>query len=96
MKAILLVFVLLLAACTHATEFVKADPPPENCDPICRTKCEVDPNIKYVPVEGSDRALDDLVEQVVAPLRGEVDRCDTHRVACVQCLDRHKQAGLTR
>lgn len=86
----------LLTACKSNTAFVKPDPPPENCEATCRTPCTVDPNIQYVPVPGSDRAFDDLVEQVVAPLLGEVKKCDTHRQACVQCLDRLKQAGVTR
>lgn len=89
--------VLALAAGCGRTPVVE-DPPepvPENCDISCRTPCSTDA-IRYRPDPDTDRALDELVDQVVVPLRVSLDVCDLHRQACVQCLDRLKRAGVTR
>lgn len=76
---------------------VKPDPLPENCEASCRTPCTVDPDIKYTPVPGSKDAIGDITKQVIAPLVVEVTKvCDSHRVACVQCLDRIKATGRTQ
>lgn len=95
-KLLVLLACALLCACGPKAVAVKRDPIPENCNAACRTPCTVDPAIVYAPVPGSIDALNDLVVQVVIPLGGEVPRCDIHRQACVQCLDRLKEAGITQ
>lgn len=90
------VVAVCLVGCQKQGFAIKPDPIPELCEASCRTPCAVNPLIRYTPVVGSTRAFDDLVEQVVIPLKGEVAQCDTHRVACVQCLDRLKDAKITQ
>lgn len=86
-----------LAACGPKLKpYVKADPPNEDCDILCRTPCTVDKNIRLVPKAGDKDVLETITRQVIIPLRGEVRVCDTHRVACVQCLDRLQDAGVTK
>lgn len=88
---------LTAGSCSTLGGFIKPSPVPENCDAKCRLPCTVDPNIQYRGASPNESAFDELVRQVVIPLRGELDRCEVeHRQACVQCLDRIKAAGLTK
>lgn len=88
---------LLLASCA-ATPVVPAqpEPPPEGCDVACRQPCTAD-GISLELSPGAEDAFDQLVLQVVIPLRARLQECsDVHRGACVQCLDRLQAEGVTR
>ncbi len=82
-------------SCASLGGSVAVTPPaiPANCEAKCYEPCTIPADLKYVPVPESKRAFDDLAEQVVAPLKLEFDQCDTHRQACVQCLNRLEKAG---
>lgn len=72
------------------------EPPPESCAAECRQPCDT-AGIELVLEEGATDAFDQLVLQVVIPLRARLQQCsDIHRGACVQCLDRLREVGVTR
>lgn len=69
----------------------------EGCDALCRTPCETSVPVWNPPGGGLDESdWDTYPEQVTIPLKGKADTCELHRVSCVQCLDRLKEAGVTR
>lgn len=96
MKSLFLVFfVCALTACNGMGFSIKRNPIPENCEATCRTPCTA-AGIEYITDPNTKDALNDLTETVVIPLRKRLTQCDTHRQSCVQCLDRLKEAGLTK
>lgn len=95
MKTLTCVLVVLLVAGCGALR-PKPAPVNENCDAICRVPCDTTvPLWKPVDANRSD-AWTSYPEQVTLPLAKKLDTCEVARQACVQCLDRLKQAGVTR
>jgi hypothetical protein len=93
----LLFLALMLCGCdTIGQRFVKREAIPENCDPQCRQSCVLSPDIKFAEPAGPYNAGDEITKQVVAPLIGAFKQCDLQRQACTMCLDRLKEAGLTK
>lgn len=97
-RVLVALLVLLVATACGRTPVVPAlpDPPPESCAAECRQPCTAD-GIALELEEGAQDAFDQLVLQVVIPLRARLRECsDVHRGACVQCLDRLRAEGVTR
>ena len=85
-----------LAACAQP---VVPTPPPQpplaQCDAACWQQCAAD-GIQYDPAPGTTDAIGNLIDQVVIPLRGRIEQCDAARLACQQCIDRLRRAGVVR
>lgn len=72
------------------------DPVPAQCDPRCFEACDIRlPAWRPVDPE-SPEAWDELPGQVLVPARLRLWNCEGHRQACVQCLDRLRDAGVIR
>ncbi len=96
--ALLAGLILLLCACAGAPTVPQREAAPavnSQCDAECTTSCLPKdwPQWTGDPLEPS--TWDALPEQVIEPLRTLVETCDKHREACVQCLSRIDQVGLT-
>ena len=63
------------------------------CADMCYVTCDA-AGIDFAP--GADDPVGDLIEQVLIPLRGRIDRCEISRLACQQCIDRLKTVGAIR
>lgn len=96
-RALVLVLACLLAGCK--TVPVVAPPPepvPAQCDPRCFEPCD-DRLPAWRPADPeSPEAWDELPGQVLIPARRRLWSCEGHRQACVQCLDRLRDAGVIR
>jgi len=90
---ILLAVITLLPACR---DDVRPTAVPENCDALCRTPCNLIVPIWTPQDPDSPDAWDSYPEQVTSPVVGQLNQCELHRQACVQCLDRLKKSGLTQ
>ncbi len=86
---------LSLSACATPVIPDTPQPPLAQCDAVCWRPCDA-AGIQYAPALDSTDALGDLVQQVVIPLRGRIDQCEVSRLACQQCIDRLKTAGIVR
>lgn len=95
--ALAAVLALALTACgQHAIKPATTEPVPAQCDAKCYTPCDVTAPA-WSPVDANDPKAWDLIgTQVVAPLRDQRDRCELHRQACTQCLERLERAGVIR
>lgn len=86
--------ILALAACGR--QAVKPDPVPEQCGAQCRVPCDTAVP-QWVPTNpDAPAAWDSYPRQVTIPMKAKLQTCELHRVACVQCLDRLKAAGVTK
>jgi len=100
MKRIILIAVagMLVAGCGA---FQRKQRPPEPVDEACAAECRMpcdDTIPKWTPADpSSPQAWDSYPRQVTLPMQAKVRQCDRiHREACVQCLDRLKEAGVTK
>jgi hypothetical protein len=88
-----------LAACQTAPivpERFTAPPVPSQCNALCTASCVDDPWPQWTCDNPLDPVCWDVKdEQVTVPLRQRVETCDAHRQACVQCLGRLDDVGLT-
>lgn len=93
-----LVLAGLLTGC-KATVPIVAPPPepvPAQCDPRCFESCDVRIPPWTPPDPDSPEAWDLVPGQVLIPARLRLERCEAHRWACAQCLDRLRDAGVIR
>lgn len=92
-----LLVILLLAGCGAVPVVAPPpDPVPAQCDPRCFEACDVLVPA-WRPVDpDSPEAWDELPGQVLIPARRRLWNCEGHRQACVQCLDRLRDAGVIR
>jgi len=89
------VLCVALTACAQPVIQAPPMPPLAQCDATCRTECNAS-GIRYDPAADSINAIDDIVQQVVIPLRSRIDQCEISRLACQQCVDRLIDAGVAR
>lgn len=87
---------LVLSGCGIFQRTAKAEPVDENCSADCRRPCDATAPLWTPADPDSPSAWDSYPEQVTIPLRGKVLTCDLQRQECVKCLDRLKEAGVTK
>lgn len=86
----------LTSGCGLFKRAVKADAVNENCDASCRLPCDATVPL-WRPVDPDDpKAWDEYPKAVVLPLVDKLEACDVQRLECVKCLDRLKEAGVTK
>lgn len=92
---------VFLAGC-HGGSGTTKEPPAvlAQCeDAVCRAPCvgeDGDTGIRWDGSPVDPAAFDALLDDVIEPLAGKLRTCETRRKACVQCLDRLKEAGVIR
>lgn len=86
---------LLLVGCAQPVIPTPPEPPQAQCEAVCWVPCDAS-GIAFAPAPETKDAVGDLVQQVVTPLRGRIDQCEVSRLACQQCIDRFKKAGVVR
>lgn len=89
------VIAALLAGCAQPVIQQPPEPPIAQCEAVCWTPCNAS-GIAFAPAPETTDAIGDLVQQVVIPLRGRIEQCEVSRLACQQCIDRLKRAGVIR
>lgn len=90
----LLVLAMALAGC-GSTQTVTRVPPPlaVACPSECMTACAVPAGAVWRPEDpNSGAAWKLLVKQSIATLVMAIEECDTHRKACVGCIETAEQA----
>lgn len=92
----LLLIIVLLSGCSMFKQGVKPDPVNEQCDASCRLPCDATVPLWRPLDPDAPSAWDEYPKQVVMPLVDKLEACDVQRLECVKCLDRLKEAGVTK
>lgn len=99
-----MILITLLVLCASGCETVpvvstppreESAPVPSQCDASCKESCIPSAYPRWEGDPDDPATFDLLPDQVIAPLRGLVEQCDAKRKACVACLRRLDDAGLT-
>lgn len=93
---VLVLIVLLLAGCGAFRRGVKPEPVNEQCNASCRMPCDATVPLWRPLDPEAPSAWDEYPKQVVLPLVDKLEACDVQRLECVKCLDRLKEAGVTK
>lgn len=101
MRALLVGLVLALAGCESAPVRIAPPQPLANvCSSLCTTPCATTAEPESMPRwvcadPEAGECWDAQREQVTEPLIELIERCDTKRAACVQCIERSDNANAT-
>lgn len=94
--AIALALVVGLGGCTRPLKPDDIPPPLSSCAPACVEPCDTSLPLWSPPDPASAAAWDWIKPQVVSPLHEQVEACEQHRLACVECLRSLDRNGVIR